>query len=129
MSSNFPYVRRLLKALADKMPVVNSVVRVRGMDDPTSISTVLTSTDTVTTSAGANTSGSGSSSSSSVIVSQQSPPPSSSQQPSQLSASTIEFNKQVSEANNQVELGLSGQETAMVMHGLRSMGSEWAQVR
>jgi hypothetical protein len=33
------------------------------------------------------------------------------------------------EANKCVELSLSGQETAMMMHGLRCMGSEWAQVR
>ena len=34
----------------------------------------------------------------------------------------------IHELNNKVDLSLSGQETAMVMHGLRCMGSEWAQV-
>lgn len=91
MSSNFPYVRRLLKALADKMP----------LRDSSSIS----SADTTTATYGANT----------VLPSTTN---------SRIPIPTAES----IEANKCVELCLSGQETAMMMHGLRCMGSEWAQV-
>ena len=92
MSSNYPHVRRLLKALADKMPHTNPVARTS--EDgllPYSIPSPSSLTSTPSRSA----------------------PP---------TAESIE-------ANRCVELCLSGQETAMMMHGLRCMGSEWAQVR
>jgi hypothetical protein len=92
MSSNYPHVRRLLKALADKMPSTNSIARTN--EDgllPYSVPSPSSLTSTPSRSA----------------------PP---------TAESIE-------ANRCVELCLSGQETAMMMHGLRCMGSEWAQVR
>lgn len=92
MSSNYPYVRRLLKALADKMPFKDSS-SISSMDTttaPHSAGAVLLSTTT----------------NSRIPI---------------LTADIIE-------ANKCVELCLSGQETAMMMHGLRCMGSEWAQV-
>jgi hypothetical protein len=95
MSSNFPYVRRLLKALADKMPVQEPLSR--------------SSTDTMSYSHSQSTVLSSSSSSTNARV-------------PVMTAESIE-------ANKCVELSLSGQETAMMMHGLRCMGSEWAQVR
>ena len=39
-----------------------------------------------------------------------------------------ESDQWVMEANSRVELSVSGQESAMMLHGLRCMGSEWAQV-
>jgi hypothetical protein len=95
MSSNFPYVRRLLKALADKMPAQEPVSR--------------SSTDTMSYSHSRSTVASSSSYSTNARV-------------PVVTAESIE-------ANKCVELSLSGQETAMMMHGLRCMGSEWAQVR
>lgn len=92
MSSNFPYVRRLLKALADKMPLKDSIS--------------ISSSDTTTATHGAG---------------------------AVLSSTTTNIRvpiptAEIIEANKCVELCLSGQETAMMMHGLRCMGSEWAQV-
>lgn len=92
MSSNFPYVRRLLKALADKMPAQEPLSR--------------SSTDTMSYSHSHSTVSSSSTNARVPVV----------------TAESIE-------ANKCVELSLSGQETAMMMHGLRCMGSEWAQVR
>ena len=94
MSSNFPYVRRLLKALADKMPVQEPLSR--------------SSTDTLSYSHSHSTMSSSSSS---------------------INARVPVVTAESIEANKCVELSLSGQETAMMMHGLRCMGSEWAQVR
>ena len=91
MSSNYPHVRRLLKALADKMPPLDPIAR--SIEDglsPYSIPSPLSVTSTPFRSA-------------------------------MPTAESIE-------ANRCVELCLSGQETAMAMHGLRCMGSEWAQV-
>ena len=99
MSSNYPYVRRLLKALADKMP--ESSVISRTEDD---IFTSPISTITSTSSS------------------------SSSKTKGRVAASMTASDMNIHELNNKVDLSLSGQETAMVMHGLRCMGSEWAQV-
>lgn len=91
MSSNYPYVRRLLKALADKMPLKDSLS--------------ISSADTTSATHGG------------VAV------------PSSVTSGRTPIPTAESiDANKCVELCLSGQETAMMMHGLRCMGSEWAQV-
>ena len=99
MSSNYPYVRRLLKALADKMP--ESSVISRTEDD---IFTSPISTITSTSSS------------------------SSSKTKGRVAASMTASDMNIHDSNKKVDFSLSGQETAMVMHGLRCMGSEWAQV-
>ena len=101
MSSNYPYVRRLLKALADKMPELSVISRT---EDDIFTSPISTITSTSTSSS------------------------SSSKTKGRVAASMIASDMNIHELNNKVDLSLSGQETAMVMHGLRCMGSEWAQV-
>ena len=101
MSSNYPYVRRLLKALADKMPESSVISRT---EDDIFTSPISTITSTSTSSS------------------------SSSKTKGRVAASMTASDMNIHELNNKVDLSLSGQETAMVMHGLRCMGSEWAQV-
>ena len=101
MSSNYPYVRRLLKALADKMPELSVISRT---EDDIFTSPISTITSTSTSSS------------------------SSSKTKGRVAASMTASDMNIHELNNKVDLSLSGQETAMVMHGLRCMGSEWAQV-
>lgn len=107
MTSNYPYVRRLLKALADKMPHTdspNGSAREHQLNTqtPAPLPTPHTTSPIPTS---FSTSSSSSPGSRPVVSSE------------------------VVKANRRVELSLSGQETAMMMHGLRCMGSEWAQVR
>ena len=101
MSSNYPYVRRLLKALADKMPALSVISRT---EDDISNSPVSTTISSSTSSL------------------------SSSKSKLRVAASMTAVDKNIYQINSQLDLSLSGQETAMVMHGLRCMGSEWAQV-
>ena len=101
MTSNYPYVRRLLKALADKMPALSVISRTE---------------DDISNSPGSTTISSSTSSLS----------PSKSKL--RVAASMTAVDKNIYQINSQLDLSLSGQETAMVMHGLRCMGSEWAQV-
>ena len=101
MTSNYPYVRRLLKALADKMPALSVISRT---EDDISNSPVSTTTSSSTSSL------------------------SSSKSKLRVAASMTAVDKNIYQINSQLDLSLSGQETAMVMHGLRCMGSEWAQV-
>ena len=101
MTSNYPYVRRLLKALADKMPALSVISRT---EDDISNSPVSTTISSSTSSL------------------------SSSKSKLRVAASMTAVDKNIYQINSQLDLSLSGQETAMVMHGLRCMGSEWAQV-
>ena len=101
MSSNYPYVRRLLKALADKMPALSVISR---SEDDISNSPISTTTSSSTSSL----------SSSKIKV--------------RAAANMTAVDMNIYQINSQIDLSLSGQETAMVMHGLRCMGSEWAQV-
>ena len=105
MSSNFPYVRRLLKALADKMPLQDPLLRSSADKILLQDALLRSSADTVSASHCA------------VSVS-----------PTSTTVRTATPTAESIEANKCVELCLSGQETAMMMHGLRCMGSEWAQV-
>ena len=101
MSSNYPYVRRLLKALADKMPALSVISR---SEDDISNSPISTTTSSSTSSLP----------SSKIKV--------------RAAANMTAVDMNIYQINSQIDLSLSGQETAMVMHGLRCMGSEWAQV-
>ena len=101
MTSNYPYVRRLLKALADKMPASSVISRT---EDDISNSPVSTTISSSTSSL------------------------SSSKSKLRVAASMTAVDKNIYQINSQLDLSLSGQETAMVMHGLRCMWSEWAQV-
>ena len=115
MSSNLPHVRRLLKALADKMPTLSTSIRTAGnvlIPIPISFSAPVSIPSTSSTS---------SSTSSSF-------PNESQLHGLSSTASTAAVDFHVLEANSKVELCLSGQEIAMIMHGLRRMGSEWTQV-
>ena len=108
MSSNYPYVRRLLKALADKMPAL--------ADKMPELSVISRTEDDIFTSP------------ISTITSTSTSSSSSSKTKGRVAASMTASDMNIHELNNKVDLSLSGQETAMVMHGLRCMGSEWAQV-
>ena len=101
MSSNYPYVRRLLKALADKMPALSVISR---SEDDISNSPISTTTSSSTSSLP----------SGKIKV--------------RAAANMTAVDMNIYQINSQIDLSLSGQETAMVMHGLRCMGSEWAQV-
>ena len=107
MTSNYPYVRRLLKALADKMPHIDSP---NGSTSEHQLNTQTPAPFPI--------------------------PHTTSPLPISFSTSSSSspgfrpvVSSEVMKANRRVELSLSGQETAMMMHGLRCMGSEWAQVR
>ena len=108
MSSNYPYVRRLLKALADKMPAL--------ADKMPELSVISRTEDDIFTSP------------ISTITSTSTSSSSSSKTKGRVSASMTAFDMNIHDSNKKVDFSLSGQETAMVMHGLRCMGSEWAQV-
>ena len=101
MTSNYPYVRRLLKALADKMPALSVISR---SEDDISNSPISTTTSSSTSSLP----------SGKIKV--------------RAAANMTAVDMNIYQINSQIDLSLSGQETAMVMHGLRCMGSEWAQV-
>ena len=103
MSSNYPYVRRLLKALADKMPELSVISRTEDDIFTSPISTIISTSTSTSFSSSSKTKG-------------------------RVAASMTASDMNIHELNNKVDLSLSGQETAMVMHGLRCMGSEWAQV-
>ena len=103
MSSNYPYVRRLLKALADKMPESSVISRTEDDIFTSPISTIISTSTSTSSSSSSKTKG-------------------------RVAASMTASDMNIHELNNKVDLSLSGQETAMVMHGLRCMGSEWAQV-
>ena len=106
MTSNYPYVRRLLKALADKMPHIDLPSGSTSEHQSNTQTPVPFSTPHTT-----------------------SPIPISFSTSSSSPGFRPVVSSEVMKANRRVELSLSGQETAMMMHGLRCMGSEWAQVR
>ena len=115
MSSNYPYVRRLLKALADKMPALADKMPALA-DKMPQLSVISRTEDDIFTSP------------ISTITSTSTSSSSSSKTKGRVAASMTASDMNIHELNNKVDLSLSGQETAMVMHGLRCMGSEWAQV-